>query len=629
MYKFRLKVLMIAMAAATLALAGRVAHLQIVQGYSHRLAAVDMLDRTTTPETMRGKITDRNGQFLAMDEVRYDFRLDYRLLTAEPKWIRAQERLIARNEGVGKERAKEIYRRRQANTWRIAQQLADEQGVDLAKAVQTIIRRVQKIRRIVGAKVAEELERHPVVAGMERLVFVDTNSTVGAEIVPTLSRRYPFGESACHIIGRLGRATVAERARLGDDLREGDRVGQRGVERMSEQILRGRRGYLRTERVSDGREVLEDIPPVAGRDVHLTIDIGLQRDIERVFGAMAGVRNGSAVVISVESGQVLAMVSLPTYDPNKFAEQFASLRDDELNLPLRHRAVTQYYPPGSIAKPMTALAGLTEGVIGLDTQFTCRGYLHTPSAFRCWIYSRGGSHGPLAVQGALKNSCNIFFYNVGEDLGLNRVQYWFGQFGYGQLPGTGLPEEKPGSVAAGERPVGPGMVRQLAIGQGAFNSTPLQNANAMATIARRGIFLSPRIVLEGGPQQIRRDLDVPSQYIDVVHRGMYDVCNSSGGTAYRPFHTGRPLGFQVCGKTGTAQTAPQRVDSNDNGRIDGEDDIVRTGDMAWFAGFAPYGDPQVAIAVVVEYVTGGGGSTYAAPIGREIFRLCKQYGYVK
>jgi penicillin-binding protein 2 len=322
---------------------------------------------------------------------------------------------------------------------------------------------------------------------------------------------------------------------------------------------------------------------------------------------------------------------------NNYRQEFLLLVRDELDLPLLSRAVGGLYPPGSTAKPIAALAGMTEGVITTETEFLCRGYLHNPRAFRCWIYSRGGgSHGSLNVEGAIKNSCNVFFYNVGEQLGVPRERYWLEQFGFGQRPGTGLGEEKSGSVAKGVEAYDETSARLLAIGQGRFSATPLQCANAMATIARNGQYLSPRLALDVGPQQQRRRLDIPREYFEVVKQGMYEVCNEPDGTAYKPFHEGvfgefgfRPLEVEVCGKTGTAEAPPQRVDSNENGRIDADDVIVRKGDMAWFGGFAPREEPRIAVVVVVEYVTEGGGSMYAAPIGREVIRLCSQYGYVE
>ena len=635
MYKHRLKIILTCVAVMLLILVVRMWQLQIVQGADYRQAARDMLDRSRWPGAVRGQITDRNGLFLAMNEVTYDFCLHYRFLTQDPEWIESQQRQIARTQRVSEERAREIYQRREANTWRIAEALAAREGADLPASVQRVIRRVRLIRRQVGGDVAEQFQVHPVVAGLARPIYIDMESTIGAEVVPSLKRRYPHGEAACHIIGWMGQVTDAEREYM-TDVPPGSDVGKRGIERMCEELLRGQRGYQRTERV-DGREmVLENEPAEPGRDIHLTIDINLQSDIEQLFRRMAGMRNGSAVVLSVQTGEVLAMVSIPTYDLNTVRRHYADLSGDQAELPLLSRAVTRYYPPGSIAKPVTALAGLTYGTIDLNTIYTCRGYLHTPEAFRCWIYSRGGSHGPLDVQGAIKNSCNVFFYNVGQGLGLDREREWFGRFGFGERPGTGLPEEMPGAVAVGEHPVGPGMSRLLAIGQGPFDATPLQCANAMATIARGGVFLSPIIALEGAPSQLRRDLGIAPEHMSVVQKGLYEVCNSPGGTAYRPFHLGspqdtefRPLEVVVAGKTGTAQVAPQRVDSNEDGVINSDDEIIRRGDMAWFTGFAPWDEPQIAVAVVVEYVTDGGGSTYAAPIGREIIRLCRQYGYVR
>jgi len=634
MYKNRLRMLLIGVVIAMIVLTWRMFQLQVLQGHSFREAAIDLLDSTHRLATVRGHITDRNGLFLAMNEVNYSFCLDYRFLTNDPDWVRKQKDLIKTTRNVNDADAADIYQTREDNTLRIAEHLAAQYGVNLADAEQKIVRRVQAIRQQIGGPAREEREMRPLIGGMRRPIYIDLDKTIGAEIRPSLIRRYPYGQTACHIIGMVGQVSPEELERM--DVPSDSLVGKRGVELMCEEMLRGKQGYQTTDRMGEKVVVLEDVPPVPGQDIHLTIDINLQKDIEQLFTAMAKGRNGAAVVISVRTGEVLAMASVPTYDLNTFNADFSMLVADDVDLPLLHRAVTRYYPPGSIAKPVTALAGLTDGVISPDTIFTCQGYLHSPSAFRCWIYGQGGSHGPLDLVGALKNSCNVYFYNVGERLGIDREREWFHRFGFGLLSGTGLPEEKPGSVASGPQPQGPGTARQLAIGQGPFDATPLQSANAIATIARGGVFLSPIIALEGGPTQTRRDLNIPARYIQAVQQGMYEVCNSPGGTAYKPFHLGspgdvdfRPLDTIVCGKTGTSQTAPQRVDSNQNGRIDGDDEIIRRGDMAWFDGFAPREQPQVAVAVVVEYVTDGGGSTYAAPIGREIIRLCKQYGYIR
>ena len=172
----------------------------------------------------------------------------------------------------------------------------------------------------------------------------------------------------------------------------------------------------------------------------------------------------------------------------------------------------------------------------------------------------------------------------------------------------------------------------MAVGQGLLTATPLHLANAIGTIARDGVFLTPTVALEGGPKQIRRDLPVIPSHMRAVKEGMYRVVNARQGTAWKYFHgpgTTPIPGVEICGKTGTATTAPQRIDSNKNGRIDRGDRVVRSGDTAWFVGFAPHDNPRIALAVTVEYVTTGGGGSNAGPIGREIVRLCQEMGYLR
>ena len=267
-----------------------------------------------------------------------------------------------------------------------------------------------------------------------------------------------------------------------------------------------------------------------------------------------------------------------------------------------------------------------------QTVFECRGYLYEPTSFRCWIYPKtGGGHGPLDLRQGLMHSCNVYFYNVGQRLGAERLCYWLRQFGYGSPPGTGLPGESGGRVPTAQwlwgrqgRSFVPADARMMAIGQGFLEATPLQVANAMATIARDGQYLSPRVVLDGGPVRVQRRLDIPPEAWQTVQAGMYDVVNTPGGTA-QPYAGGAVV--PICGKTGTAQASPLRIDSNGNGRIDSGDQIVKQGDMAWFAGFAPRSSPRIAFAIMAEYVETGGGQT-CGPLAKELVRLCQQRGYV-
>jgi penicillin-binding protein 2 len=637
MYRHRLMIILLVALAGTGLLLGRSAELQLRKRDASRHEAQRMLESYDVLECDRGKIRDRNGEYLAEGAVRYQLCMDYRLLRNDPDWIEDQILEIASEEVVSLGRAQEIFNARVEATWRLARHLAEQQGVDIEGVCGQIISRVERIRQRVGMPVRLEFEYHPVVTGLLR--EADTQGTVGIRFRPVRERHYPHGAAACHLIGLIGRVSEAEMERynlpedqaswtqriqanyLGEDY-----IGKSGVELLAESVLRGRRGYEHVRRVQTERRVLERVEAQPGGDVRMTIDIDLQEAIEDRFRQMAPDRNGAAVVIDVNTGDILAMVSIPTYDLNTYRQELPRLMTDERDFPLHNRAATRLYPPGSIAKPISLLAGLTAGVVTPSTTYTCRGYLHQPGAFRCW--NRSG-HGPLDARGAIKNSCNIYFYHVGELVGVNLLRSYFESFGFGQLPGTGLPGESAGQVGRTVRPNERGETRYLAIGQGRFEATPLQCANAMATIARNGMFISPRLVYDAGPEQTHHTINASQEHIGLVQQGMYDVCNALGGTAYRVFHGNvgaiglGPLGFEVSGKTGTAEVPPQRLDEDG----DGVAEIIREGDMAWFGGYGPSAAPQVAVAVVVEYA--GGGSRNAAPIAREIFRLCRQFGYIQ
>ncbi|MHC4561835.1 MAG: peptidoglycan D,D-transpeptidase FtsI family protein [Planctomycetota bacterium] len=635
--------IMMAVAGAMLAvMALQLWRLQVVQGDYYRQKAAERVEDTDILPTMRGKILDRNGIFLAVNRPSYSLCLDYGLLAEDEAWTKARHREIERTQGVSPDRAKEIFDRRMDHTLKLTRRLAKEYDVDLPAAVAEIRDRIERLHERYGV-VQEERKAHAVVTGLPEPISLA--ETVGAVIEPSMTRQYPRGDVACHIIGITGRVTAehlerhnyrpGEASELDRDRLnyEGDdSIGVSGVELMCEKKLRGLRGYRRTKRTADGKLLLEEDPAVHGSDIHLTIDAALQERLAGLFANMAGGHNGSIVVLSVETGEILAMVSIPTYDLNQYRQDYTYLAAEEVDLPLHHRAVSTLYPPGSTAKPLAALAALAERDIDLETTFFCRGYLHSPDAFRCWIWRHGTGHGELQVVGAMKHSCNVFLYNVGQGLGVPRLHRWYKSFGFTDPPGTGLPEERSGKVTT-RRSMGTS--RFLAIGQGPMAVTPLHVANAMATIARNGRFISPVLAVDGGPRQTERTLRIPSEAVSAIQEGMYQVVNSPGGTAYKYFHGQapsdvpyEPLSVAICGKTGTAQAAPQRIDSDDDGRITGSDTIVRRGDMAWFAGFAPRTNPKIAFAVVVEYVTIGGGASVAGPIGREAVRTCQAHGYL-
>ncbi len=649
MYKTRIKIFLGLIGLVLVVMLARLGHLQIIRGEYYRRQARQLLRETRFTPARRGRILDRTGRYiLAEDQPCFDFCLEYRFITSDADWVKRQKRIIARREHVTADRAGQIYRQRAGRTWEMARDIAEEAGVDLDESVADIRRRVEAIRRIVGMEVREERTYHPVVRGLDERMEPD--GTVGAKFQPSLQRRYPFGRIACHVLGATGQVSREEMdrhnipqdeaawlKRMQVNYLPGDTIGKSGVEKACEKILRARRGYRLLRSNGPGRQpdVLAEVPPKEGDDVHLTIDVRLQQRLTEVLKSSG--HNGAIVAVTVPHGEILALVSVPTYDLNEYQKQFDSLIKDSVNHPLQNRAVAACFPPGSTMKPFAAVAALEEGVINMNTTFNCKGYLHNPNAFRCWIWKYNRGHGPLSVVEAIKHSCNVFFYNVGQRLGPTRLGNWYRKFGFGEECGTGLVQERTGIVPTKQwlrrrygRSFRVGDSRLLAIGQGLITTTPLHLATAMAALAR-GQHLSPLLIIEHSGDQRRRRLDAAESHLRAAREGMYRVVNSPGGTAYKIFHGGgvEPPGVEICGKTGTAETAPLRVDSDGDGRITAADKIVRRGKTAWFAGFAPHGEPKIAFAVMVEYVTEGGGGQNAGPLARQLVKICRELGYVK
>ncbi len=651
MYNRRLITFLILVLLGLLVALGRLVQLQLVQGETYAQTIEQSLRHRRLLGTTRGAILDRGGQKLAVDEACYDFCVDYRALVREPVWMARQARRLAHDEGLTLEQAHGELEQRIEWTLNRAAELAGVGRAEVDANVESVVRRVQAIRRAVGEPVAEQRQAHPVLRGLDSdthiALSLEIERMVAADSRPSTRRRYPFQDLACHVIGRVDTVwaeDVQTDPSREDPLRRyegiGDEIGRAGVERLCEQTLRGTRGERLWRR---GGEVLRETPPQPGRDVRLAIDIRLQEEITRLLQGRP--ENGAAVVIDVASGDILALVSTPTYDLNSFKRDYSFTVDGErrglvhdvVNLPLLNRAIAVAYPPGSTVKPLSGLAAVAEGLAGVHTPIECNGYLHVPTAFRCWIYrSYQGRHGPLDLAGSLEHSCNIYFYTMGEKLGAQRLLDWMGRFGLGHRPGTGLVEEASGHLPSAEwlwrrdrRSFVPGDARMMAIGQSLLSATPLQIANAMATIARDGVFLSPRLVIDGGPEQLRYDLNLPPDALQAVQEGMYRVTQPPGGTAKNVFRDvlfqGQPV--QVCGKTGTAQASPQWIDFNKDRKVQA-DEIVNSGDMAWFAGFAPYDRPQIAFVVVLEYVKSGGGGSNCGPIARDLLKVCIERGYL-
>jgi penicillin-binding protein 2 len=667
MYKRRITIFLVVIGAVLVGLCLRIGHLQLVRGEKYRSEFEKSMREVHLLPAARGEITDRNAKILAADVPCKDFCLDYRFLTGDPQWASRQIQAIQRSGGLSRGEANEAFLARVEYTWKLADRLCSDGNEDLGEIVGKITRSVGRIRqgveqraRSTQVRIREEQQSHAIVPALpeEAALSVEADlaagRTVGAVLRSGHKRLYPYGEIACHMIGLTGAITEADLDRENDfppdtdwltAKREGyepeDSIGISGLEKMCEPSLRGRRGYRILDVGGKEPEQLEGEPAEAGQNVRTTIDVRLQEALAQRIRETG--HNGSAVVLSIMHGEVLAMASVPTYDLNRYRAESARLVSDDVDLPLLNRAIAGRYPPGSSIKPLVALAGLTTGKLTAGTSFDCEGSLDPRKP---WLWRCTGTHGKLALHEAIQRSCNVYFYHVGARLGLPLLDEWFRMFGLHERMGTGLPEEKPGHVPSAAWLADPANHNGLesesmqeGIGQGRLLVTPLHMAGVMATIARDGRVMEPMLVLEGRPAKSREravlDLPIPAGAMQTVRQGMRDVVGKPGGTGYNAFHGKdvhgkdvEPLGFEVCGKSGTAQVEPQRADLNRDGHIE-RGEIVREGTkMVWFEGFAPADHPKVAFAVELEYFTEGSGGKDAAPVARDLLRWCQQLGYL-
>jgi penicillin-binding protein 2 len=445
-------------------------------------------------------------------------------------------------------------------------------------------------------------------------------------IVETDPRRYyPFGNLAAHVIGYMQELTALELKNEAYPERSlGDMVGRTGVERQYESILVGTDGRRLEIVDSQGRSRGETSrsEPTPGRDIQLTLDFDLQRKATQLLEG----KEGAIIVLNPRSGEVLVLASFPTYDPNKFITRFSPQEWLELinreDHPLENRAIRGLYAPGSIFKLTMAVGALNAGVITEQTSFFCAGAVHFYGRpFNCW---QKGGHGALTLTEAIRHSCNVYFYNVGRRMGIDRIAESAKLLGFGERTGIDLPGEKEGLVPTPEwsRSVRKtdwyaGETISVAIGQGPLVVTPLQVAVQMAILANRGRRVVPHLLMSSSLSQGGTSGPAPgdaaaekvrAEFFETVIRGMWKSVNEEG--------TGRGAkvdSFDVCGKTGSTQLISRE-------RAEKLGKQIKT--HSWFAGFAPRDNPQVVVIVLVEY--GGMGGATAAPLAKELFSLFKE-----
>jgi penicillin-binding protein 2 len=591
------------------ALFGRMYYLQVVESARYRTLADDNRINLRLLAPPRGKIVDRYGAPVALNRQQYRVSI---VAEQTPSVAQTLDRLSALLPITDYERHR-------------------------------IEREVKRKRRFVPITVRENLEWEEVAR-----IELHIPDLPGVAIDTGQTRFYPLDEMGSHLIGYVAAVSESELAGADDPLLElpDFRIGKSGVERAADERLRGRAGSTEVEVNALGRVIRElaHTDGQAGDEVRLATDAELQAFAYKRLGE----QSGAAVVVDVETGEVVSLVSTPGFDPNAFNKglsgaQWRALLTHERN-PLTNKAIAGQYSPGSTFKTMVALAALDSGVITADHRVTCLGHVDLGNVrFHCWKKS---GHGSLDLVQGLINSCDVYFYDVAHRVGVDKIGAMCNRFGLGAPTGLDIPGEKGGLVPsrawklhAHHQAWTGGDTYVLGIGQGYILATPLQLAVMTARIANGGRAVAPKLIngyrpapVNGGDDTqaaphavalaaedppVLPSLGLDPAHIAVVQRGMDLVVNQPGGTGYHD----RILNpaFRMAGKTGTSQVKRITMAERARGVTKTEDRPWRDRDNALFIGFAPVSRPRYAIAVVVEH--GGGGAAVAGPIARDILEF--------
>ena len=567
------------------ALAGRLYYLQVMNADDYALLADDnrINHRLLPPE--RGRVVDRHGVALARNSPSYRVVI----VREQAADLRATLEALSRLIDLPEERMEEVIA-------------------------------VARTRRsFVPVTVREDLNWTEVAR-----ISIHTPQLPGVMVVSGLIREYPAGEITAHTLGYVG--PVAQEELTGEPLFELPefRIGKNGVEKVYDQVLRGRPGLSRFEVNALGREIKElhreDGEP--GQDVALMLDLDLQR---YVHGRLAAELSASAVVLDVRTGEILALASMPTFNPGALVggirpETWRAWLSDP-RAPLVNKAIAGQYPPGSTFKMIVALAALEAGVVGPEHEVTCAGFMHLGAhRFHCW---RSWGHGKLKLVDAIAQSCDIYFYDLARKVGIDAIAAMARRFGLGERLGVDLPGERPGLVpdrawklATRGVPWQGGETLVVGIGQGFLQATPLQLAVMTARIANGAQAVRPWLALPRGGEETGAapPLGVSEWSLRFVREGMYQVVNGERGTA-RAARLPDPE-IAMAGKTGTSQVRRISRAERATGVRKNEEKAWEERDHGLFVAFAPYRAPRYAVAVVVEH--GGSGSQSAAPIARDI-----------
>ena len=647
-------------------------NLQILHGDEYREKSEKRMLRKETQVASRGEITDRNGVVLASNKLSFDVDL-YKVKVS----AKEQNEAIAKLINILLSNGDNIYStfpvndtldsfnfetEEEAKKWKKEMNLKEDATFD--ETIDTFIQkydladyavdRKNQIRMIMikyegnlngyslfnAALVAKDISEKSVAQIEEK-----KSELYGVNVISVPKRYYPNGEFAAHVIGYVSKISDKEyKTKKDEGYNINSIIGKAGIEQAFEKYLKGKDGVIKAETDSKGNVSSETVAeePVSGNSISLTIDYRLQKTAEEsLVSVINGLKDGtllgkkiseasagSVVVLDVESGETLAMANYPTYNINDMVsgiskERLSSLFNDPLK-PMYNRAISGTYSPGSTYKMLVGIAGLKAGKITLDEKILDPGiypYGHKP---KCWIYSQyHTTHGYVNLEGAIKGSCNCYFYEVGRRIGIDEIVKTTKLFGLGQKTGIELYGESTGKIAGeNEKEWYLGDTLNASIGQSSNLYTPVQLANYISTIANGGrlnkVSIIKSVTLSDTNEQISlneienysnsftetnfesKDVGLEKAYVDAVKKGMLSVTNEVGGTASIIF---RNSNIQVAGKTGTSQVAGKQ-----NNGI--------------FVGFAPYDKPKIAVVAIIE---GGGEGTYTAhvvrPIMEEYFKI--------
>ena len=588
-FKSRVIFSAIIMLLITLILIVRLFNLQVTKHdyYLEEALGNQMQNLPITP--IRGDILDRNGKILATNEFSY-------ILTITP------EKVTNLNETL------------------IGLEIRDLITYEDIKKFNKKLSRFKKFHNI---PLKFNLSESSVAS------FLVENQLPGVEVEPYFHRVYPYGESSAHLIGYVSSMSKADKGIYDKKNYNGTNfVGKTGIEKQYEKLLHGQSGIKQIERNVAGRIVDTKIitPSIAGQDIYLNIDIDLQLKAESLLGDSRGV----IALINVKDGSILSLVSTPSYNPNWFVNGISVERYNELSsnedLPLFDRSIKGLYPPGSTIKPMVALAGLELNNITIKDSTFCPGYYKLNNYSRKFNDWKRTGHGKVDVIEAIAQSCDVFFYDLAFNMGIDQIHDSLSYFQFGKKTGIDLPGELGGILPSREwkkinkdEPWYRGETLITGIGQGFMTTSPLQLALATAAIANKGQLLMPQVMMHSQSKNgdLFEEQNLKSNQIPIKDINNWElIIEAMKQTVYGKFGTAKRLNnklkYSLAGKTGTAQVFG--LDPEEEYIAENIEEKLR--DHALFTGFAPIEDPQVAIAIIVE--NAGSGSSKAAPLAREL-----------